>query len=132
MLGDGFFVGDGNVIIDVADDAMNFGQHRSGRAGGVDENCDAAIRQVAKWRVQHRHRGFAKGDRFDVAGEADDFEGTLPVVIAKTTPNRILARPKRLRHRFADDRDPGGVFASVVLGEIAPPQDRNAHSFKIT
>src|SRR5205807_2235634 len=43
MLSHRLFVGDGNVIIDVPDDAMNFGHHRSGGAGGVDENCDPAI-----------------------------------------------------------------------------------------
>src|SRR5205814_6697711 len=43
MLGNRVFVGDRNVIIDVPNDAMNFGQRRTGGAGGMGKNSDPAV-----------------------------------------------------------------------------------------
>ena len=83
-------------------------------------------------QLEQAHRRFAQRNCLDVASDADDFEGTLPIVITKAAPNCVFARPKCLRHRFAYDCDFGGVFAGVVFGEIPSPQNRNAHSFKVS
>src|SRR5262249_40605370 len=109
-----------------------FGQHRSGSGGGVNENSDAAIRDIAKWSIQHRHRRFTEGYSFDVASDSDDFKGFVAVVIAKAPADRVFARPKRFRHCLADHCNPGGVFTGVVLGKIPSAQNGNAHGFEVT
>ena len=51
MLGHRFFVGDGNVIVDVTDNAMSLSQHRTRRAPRMYKNGDTAVGQISKRRV---------------------------------------------------------------------------------